>query len=199
MNKPSIHWFRLDFRLADNPSLRAAMERGGPVVPVFIWGPDEEGDWPPGAASRWWLHQSLSSLDPHLREVGSCLVVRRGSTLAALRALAKETGANAVFWNRRYEPAVIARDAKVKESLRAAGIEVTTDADADIATTRQPGKPVLYRLENDKLVPVSVRTGIADASFTEIIEGGIKEGDKLVVRETASKDKSGSNFKLRMF
>ena len=74
-----------------------------------------------------------------------------------------------------------------------------TDADADIATTRQAGKPVLYRLENDKLVPVSVRTGIADASFTEIIEGGIKEGDKLVVRETASKDKSGSNFKLRMF
>ena len=74
-----------------------------------------------------------------------------------------------------------------------------TDADADIATTRQPGKPVLYRLENDKLVPVSVRTGIADGSFTEISEGEIKEGDKLVVRETANKDKSGSNFKLRMF
>lgn len=74
-----------------------------------------------------------------------------------------------------------------------------TDVDADIAPARQPGKPVLYRLENDKLVPVSVRTGIADGSFTEIIEGGIKEGDKLVVRETANKDKSGSNFKLRMF
>ena len=32
-------------------------------------------------------------------------------------ALVKETGAGAVFWNRRYEPAVIARDAKVKEAL----------------------------------------------------------------------------------
>ena len=74
-----------------------------------------------------------------------------------------------------------------------------TDADADIATARQPGKPALYRLENDKPVLVSVRTGIADGSFTEIIEGGIKEGDKLIVRETANKDKSGSNFKLRMF
>jgi len=74
-----------------------------------------------------------------------------------------------------------------------------TDADADIATARQPGKPALYRLENGKPVPVSVRTGIADGSFTEIIEGGIKEGDKLIVRETANKDKSGSNFKLRMF
>lgn len=74
-----------------------------------------------------------------------------------------------------------------------------TDADADIALARQPGKPALYRLENGKPVLVSVRTGIADGSFTEIIEGGIKEGDKLIVRETANKDKSGSNFKLRMF
>ena len=31
-----------------------------------------------------------------------------------------------------------------------------TDADADIAKTRQPGKPVLYRLENDKSTPVSI-------------------------------------------
>lgn len=73
------------------------------------------------------------------------------------------------------------------------------DVDSDVATTRQPSKPVLYRLENGKPVPVSIRTGIADGSFTEIIEGGIKEGDKLVVRETGNKDKSGSNFKLRMF
>ena len=40
----------------------------GPVVPVFIWAPEEEGDWPPGAASRWWLHHSLASLDAMLRE-----------------------------------------------------------------------------------------------------------------------------------
>ncbi|HEY5908962.1 MAG TPA: deoxyribodipyrimidine photo-lyase, partial [Verrucomicrobiae bacterium] len=52
MNSPTIHWFRLDLRLADNPSLRAAAEQGGPVVPVFIWAPEEEGDWPPGAASK---------------------------------------------------------------------------------------------------------------------------------------------------
>ena len=73
------------------------------------------------------------------------------------------------------------------------------DVDSDAAPPRQPGKPILYRLENGKPVPVSIRTGIADGSFTEIIEGGIKEGDKLVVRETGNKDKSGSNFKLRMF
>ena len=74
-----------------------------------------------------------------------------------------------------------------------------SDADTDGAPTTQPSKSVLYRLEGGKPVPVNVKTGIADGAFTEITEGGIKEGDKLVVREAANKDKSGSNFKLRMF
>jgi len=73
------------------------------------------------------------------------------------------------------------------------------DGDSDSAQTKQPSKPVLYRLEGGKPVPINVRIGIADGAFTEIIEGEIKEGDKLVVREAANKDKSGSNFKLRMF
>jgi len=120
---PTIVWFCHDLRLADNPALARAEKRGGPVVPVFIWSPEEEAPWSPGAASKWWLHQSLAFLDTNLRVVGSQLVIRRGPTLESLRALAKETGAGAVVWNRRYEPAVIARDVRVKESLRADGIE----------------------------------------------------------------------------
>jgi deoxyribodipyrimidine photo-lyase len=126
MSAPSIHWFRLDLRLADNPALRAAIERGGPVVPVFTWAPDEEGDWPPGGASKWWLHQSLAALDASFRRLGSKLIIRRGPSLDALRQLVKETGAQAVFWNRRYEPAVIARDTKVQEALRRDGLGVET-------------------------------------------------------------------------
>ena len=126
MNAPSIHWFRLDLRLADNPALQTAIERGGAVVPVVIWSPDEEGDWPPGGASKWWLHQSLAALDDRLRKGGSRLIIRRGPALETLRALVKEIGAQAVFWNRRYEPAVMARDAKVQEALSADGLAVQT-------------------------------------------------------------------------
>jgi deoxyribodipyrimidine photo-lyase len=124
MTAPAIVWFRLDLRLADNPALEAAVKRGGPVIPVFIWAPDEDGDWPPGAASRWWLHQSLAALASDLETLGSRLVIRRGPSLAALRALTRETGAGAVFWNRRYEPALIARDQEVQAALRADGLEV---------------------------------------------------------------------------
>jgi deoxyribodipyrimidine photo-lyase len=114
----SLVWFRLDLRLVDNPALAAAA-RLGEVVPVFIWAPEEEGNWPPGAASRWWLHHSLKSL---AKDLGG-LVIRRGPSLDALRQLVKEPGATAVFWNRRSEPALIARDTNVKQALIADGLK----------------------------------------------------------------------------
>ena len=123
MKKIALVWLRHDFRLADNPALDAAIQHGGAVVAVFIWSPDEEGAWPPGGATKWWLHQSLAALDGRLRELGSRLVIRRGPALETLDALAKEVSAAAVFWNRRYEPASIARDAKLKEALRQTGLK----------------------------------------------------------------------------
>ena len=119
----TLLWLRSDLRLADNPALAAAARRGGPVVPVFIWSPEEESPWQPGGASRWWLHQSLAALDVRLRELGSRLILRGGPTLDSLPALVKETGAGAVFWNRRYEPAAIARDARVREALERHGLD----------------------------------------------------------------------------
>jgi deoxyribodipyrimidine photolyase len=34
--QPSIVWFRQDFRLQDRPALVAAVQRGGPVIALFI-------------------------------------------------------------------------------------------------------------------------------------------------------------------
>jgi deoxyribodipyrimidine photo-lyase len=116
MKPVTLVWFRQDLRLRDNPALDAAVKRGA-VVPVYIWAPEEEGDWPPGAASRWWLHQSLLALDTQLRERGSRLIVAKGRALATLRELAKRTGATAVYWNRRYEPAAIEVSASIEASL----------------------------------------------------------------------------------
>ena len=124
MTAPTLIWFRQDLRLSDHAALTAAIERGAPVIPVFIWAPTEEGEWAPGAASRWWLHQSLTALDESLVKLGSRLIIRCASnTEAELHRLIKETGATAVYWSRRYEPKVIARDQSIKQGLRDAGIE----------------------------------------------------------------------------
>jgi deoxyribodipyrimidine photo-lyase len=116
--------FRLDLRLRDNPALRAALEGGGPVVPVYIWSPEEEGRWAPGAASRWWLDRSLRSLDEDLRRRGSRLIIRRGPPRAALAALVEETGAQFVAWSRRVEPAMARRDRELRAWLAARGVSV---------------------------------------------------------------------------
>ncbi len=121
---PSIVWFRLDLRLADQPALQAAIQRGGPVIPLYIWAPEEEADWSPGACSRWWLHHSLRQLQARLNEIGGRLIIRRGPSEDALRQLIRETGAEAVFWNRRYEPAIIERDRLLKSQLQSNGVTV---------------------------------------------------------------------------
>lgn len=120
---PTIVWFRRDLRLADNPALVAAVKRGAPVIPVYIWAPEEDGEWPPGGASKWWLHQSLGALAASLGSVGSKLILREGPSLDALQQLRSETGAAAILWNRLYEPASRERDARVESALEAAGVE----------------------------------------------------------------------------
>jgi len=127
---PVILWFRLDLRLRDNPALRAMIETGRPVIPVYVWNAAAGEPWQEGAAVRWWLHHSLAALDASLRRLGSRLVLRRGDPAKALRALAADTGAAAVFWNRRHEPAIAAGDARVAAALAAAGVEARTFADA---------------------------------------------------------------------
>jgi deoxyribodipyrimidine photo-lyase len=124
MPKTTLVWFRHDLRLADNPALTAALQIGAPIVPVFIFAPEEDAPWSPGGASRWWLHHSLSRLAEDLQRLGSRLILRSGSdSLTELLRLRKECGASHVVWNRRYEPAAIARDRRIKAELQAAGTE----------------------------------------------------------------------------
>jgi deoxyribodipyrimidine photo-lyase len=129
MSGPVLVWLRRDLRLSDHPALDAAARRG-PVIPVFIHDPDGDGAWAPGAASRWWLRHSLASLGQALARRGSRLILRRGDSLRALSDLARETGASAVHFSRRYEPAAAARDARVSEALRNAGVTLARHGSA---------------------------------------------------------------------
>jgi len=119
----AIVWFRRDLRLADNPALHAACANHERVLPVYIHAPQEEGDWAPGAASRWWLHHALDALRTSLHGHHAELHLRHGDSEETLAALIEATGAEAVYWNRLYEPAAIARDTRIKQVLRGKGVD----------------------------------------------------------------------------
>lgn len=122
MSDSIIVWLRRDLRLYDNPALYAACSEAQRVIPVYVYAPEEELPWPPGAASRWWLHHSLHALETSLSSIGSRLVVIRGDTLSVLMMLREQTGAAAVYWNRLYDPVTIARDTRVKSALESIGV-----------------------------------------------------------------------------
>lgn len=119
----AIVWFRNDLRLADNPALRAALETGLPVVPVYIHDPDGDGHARAGAASNAWRARSLRALDDQFRARGNRLRLFTGHSRQVLGAFAAALGASAVFWNRRYEPDVETRDAAIKRELREQGLQ----------------------------------------------------------------------------
>ncbi len=121
---PSLVWFRDDLRLADNPALRAAVDRGEPVIAVYVLDEHSPGFRPLGGAARWWLHHSLAELGERLRDKGSRLVLRRGAASEVIPSLARKIGAGAVFWNRRYSAPEREVDAALKTSLRADGLDV---------------------------------------------------------------------------
>ena len=98
----TVVWFRRDLRLEDNPALVAAT-RSGPVIPLFIWTPEEEGQFLPGRVSRWWMKQSLTHLQQSLASLGAPLILRRSKdALSTLLQIAQETGASRVFYNHLY-------------------------------------------------------------------------------------------------
>ncbi len=141
----SIVWFRKDLRLQDNPALQAACDYGGPVVPLYIWETGEAEAWSMGSASKWWLHQSLISLDKSLNTLGSRLTICRGDYLETLGKLIRQTGATAAFWNQDFEPSFRKKEHNILQYLAELNITVKTFNGSwlfDPSTMRnQAGKP----------------------------------------------------------
>ncbi|KAL0697288.1 hypothetical protein Bca4012_053410 [Brassica carinata] len=123
-NKKTIVWFRRDLRIEDNPALAAAAHEGS-VFPVFIWCPEEEGQFYPGRASRWWMKQSLAHLSQSLKALGSELtLIKTHNTVSAIMDCVRATGATKVVFNHLYDPVSLVRDHTVKEKLVERGVSV---------------------------------------------------------------------------
>jgi deoxyribodipyrimidine photo-lyase len=118
---PVLVWFRQDLRLGDNPALAAAVGTGAPVLPVYVLDAAVAGDWAPGAASRWWLHGSLQSLDAAL-DGKLCLL--DGAAIRLIPDLICATGASDLYLNACVEPWWRELDAELELELARDGIGV---------------------------------------------------------------------------
>ncbi|MEX0370320.1 MAG: deoxyribodipyrimidine photo-lyase [Tateyamaria sp.] len=117
---PIIMWFRRDLRLSDHPALKAACDSGRPVIPVVIRDQSVEDL---GAAPKWRWGLGVEHLANALSEKGSALILRSGEALNVLQKLIEETGAGAVYWTRLYDPQAVARDTKIKATLKDQGVD----------------------------------------------------------------------------
>jgi deoxyribodipyrimidine photo-lyase len=118
----AIVWFRRDLRVHDHPALHRAVAEHDRVVPVFVV--DDAlltGRYRSDARARFMLG-CLEDLDASLRARGSGLTVRRGRPEQVLVDLAREHRADTVRWTSDVAPYARARDARVTEALRGAGV-----------------------------------------------------------------------------
>jgi len=115
----SILWFRRDLRVNDNAALQWVCDNSTEVIPIYIHSPEQEKPWQPGAASRWWLHNSLLSLENRLTEFGLKLQYFSGDSETVLSQIIDESNAGSLVYNRLYEPHLLARDIRLEKKLRA--------------------------------------------------------------------------------
>jgi deoxyribodipyrimidine photo-lyase len=143
--KVALHWFRCDLRLSDNTALHAAITESDAVIPIFIFDPAILKAPETGAPQVAFMLQTLASLEKNIAAAGGRLIFRHGEVLSEMKAVMRETGAHALYYNRDYEPQARQRDADVEKLARSLAMEVHSFKDGVIhephEVLKADGKP----------------------------------------------------------
>ena len=91
----SIVWFRNDLRITDNAVINYTLENNRKVLPVYICDPSTSL----GSASKWWLKNSLISLNNSLK--GNLMIIE-GEPSKILLDLVNKNSIKEILWNERY-------------------------------------------------------------------------------------------------
>ena len=118
----AIVWYRDDLRVSDHFALSAAAKSHAPVAFIYVLDDKAPGVRPLGGAARWWLAQSLRALQASLRQRGASLMLRKGAAPVVIAALAREIGAEAVYWNEIAQAPHRAIEDQVAAALNEIGI-----------------------------------------------------------------------------
>lgn len=119
----SLCWFRRDLRSVDHAALYHALKSSSKVYCVFVFDTDILAHLPDKADRRVdFIWQSVRELQQALEQLGGGLIIRHGSAIVEITALAEELGVDALYFNHDYEPDALGRDDRVKQLLQAQGI-----------------------------------------------------------------------------
>jgi deoxyribodipyrimidine photo-lyase len=133
MHGATLFWFRRDLRVSDNAGLYHALKSSRRVYCAFIFDREILDALPSRQDRRVeFIMESLRELGVELRKHGGDLIVRHDVASDAIPALAAALKVDAVFTNEDYEPAAVARDGRVRDTLREQGIAFETFKDTVI-------------------------------------------------------------------
>lgn len=124
-----IVWLRRDLRLDDHVAIARAAESCERVTCAFVLDPQLLRGPRVGAPIVQFFFESLGALRERLRSFGSDLALLEGAFDEELGALARRIDARAVFYNVDYDPAMVERDERVADALRASGLSVDASVD----------------------------------------------------------------------
>ncbi|GGZ83813.1 cryptochrome/photolyase family protein [Streptomyces echinoruber] len=133
----SLVLFTADLRLTDHPPLRAALDGGRDVVPLFVRDPavDAAGFAAPNRLA--FLADCLHALDAGLRGRGGRLVLRSGDVVEQVCGVAAETDADEVHLAADVSGYAHRRERRLRRALEAEGRRLHVHD--TVTTVRPPG------------------------------------------------------------
>ncbi len=112
MNSTGIFWIREDFRIENNPALSFATQSHDSVIALYIYNNNDFDD--KREAQKWWVSRSLETLKKELSDYKINLEIVKGDELEIFSKLNKKDNIS-VYWNKVYEPDVIAKGKKIRD------------------------------------------------------------------------------------
>ena len=112
MSSTGIFWIREDFRIENNPALSFATQNHDNVIALYIYNNNDFDN--KREAQKWWVYKSLETLKKELSDYKINLEIVKGDELEIFSKFNKKDKLS-VYWNKIYEPDVIARGKKIRD------------------------------------------------------------------------------------
>ena len=112
MTKNAITWIREDFRIEHNPALAYATQNHENVIALYIYNKADFDN--KREAQKWWLSRSLEVFKSELIKYKINLQILEGDELDVFSKLKKKDDIS-IYWNKIYEPDVIAKGKKIRD------------------------------------------------------------------------------------